>query len=174
MQMGTKHYMTYTANGAGRAPLNRHQGIASSTAPMQPGSWTRLCTEDSPCLPAGVKSGAMLYESFDPWSGPGLRPLSMPLWIWCTYTVLPWMLLVVVLLKCADLAQSMLCLRPQKWFRRPLPGGGGIMFCYDLRNKSRNTIVARSDDLVHWRLTGQILLPRRQSMWDAGCGVLGL
>ena len=108
MQMGTKHYMTYTANGAGRAPLNRHQGIASSTAPMQPGSWTRLCTEDSPCLPAGVKSGAMLYESFDPRSGPGLRPLSMPLWIWCTYTVLPWMLLVVVLLKCADLAQSML------------------------------------------------------------------
>ena len=61
MQVGTTSFMTYTANGDGQPPLNRHQGIASSATPMQPGSWTRHCTADSPCLPAGVKSGAMLY-----------------------------------------------------------------------------------------------------------------
>jgi hypothetical protein len=37
-------FMTYTANGnATKAPYNRHQGIATSTNPLEPTSWTRQC-----------------------------------------------------------------------------------------------------------------------------------
>ncbi len=62
-------YMTYTANGVisegSVPPMNRHQGIATSTDPLAPGSWKRRCTGAAPCLPPGLKSGAML-QRLDP------------------------------------------------------------------------------------------------------------
>jgi len=59
--------MTYTANGdVAPFPMNRHQGIATSTSPSVPGSWHRLCSVDTPCLPPGYKSGAMLLRPKPP------------------------------------------------------------------------------------------------------------
>jgi hypothetical protein len=63
-------WMTYTANGVrgdtpgSKPPLNRHQGIASSVHPLEPGSWTRHCSLGRDCLPDGLKSGAMLLRPF--------------------------------------------------------------------------------------------------------------
>lgn len=62
-------WMTYTANGAvARPPLNRHQGIASSTQPLDPGAWVRHCgiTSGDDCVPPGLKSGAMLVRDQPP------------------------------------------------------------------------------------------------------------
>ena len=117
-------YMTYTANGVvsegSQPPMNRHQGIATSTDPLAPGSWQRRCTGAAPCLPPGFKSGAMLHRDSPP----------------------------------------------------------HYMFVYDLtktcpRNPGsvcRHTVVAESDDLLSWHLAdgGNVLLPRRPGMWDAG------
>ena len=63
--------MTYTANGAvtsnaTKPPMNRHQGIATSTDPLSPASWHRHCTAAAPCLPPGLKSGAMLRRDSPP------------------------------------------------------------------------------------------------------------
>ena len=63
-------YMTYTANGivteGSEPPMNRHQGVATSTDPLAPGSWKRQCTSAAPCLPPGLKSGAMLRRPAPP------------------------------------------------------------------------------------------------------------
>ena len=44
-------------------PLNRHQGIAVSETPTKKGTWRRICTASTPCLPPGVKSGALLLDT---------------------------------------------------------------------------------------------------------------
>ena len=117
--------MTYTANGAVKSnstkpPMNRHQGIASSRDPLTPGSWTRHCTAVAPCLPPGLKSGAMLQRDSPP----------------------HYMFVYDLTLNC--------------------PSNPGSV--------CRHTVVAESQDLLSWHLPAgnNVLLPRRQGMWDAG------
>lgn len=61
------YWMTYTANGDGRPPNNRHQGIAIAKDPYSAAGWTKVCNQTRPCMPAaGLKSGAMLLRETPP------------------------------------------------------------------------------------------------------------
>jgi len=63
------YFMTYTAHADASTPwpTSLRQGVATSTTPLDAGSWVRHCTTPDACaLPPAYKSGAMLPRDAPP------------------------------------------------------------------------------------------------------------